>query len=98
MSTKYRRRAICRYRLFYDSPDNLRLSATRNRRNNRLHPKQRRHSEGDGGCRYILEALEPAFGHLLPPGDIIQLDDLYIQWIVKIRLGRIVKRQVPVFP
>ena len=29
---------------------------------------------------------------------LIQLNDLYIEWIVKVRLGRIVKRQMPVLP
>ena len=29
---------------------------------------------------------------------MIQLNDLYIEWIVEVRLGRIVEGQMPVFP
>ena len=35
---------------------------------------------------------------MLVPGNAIQQSDLYIEWIVKVRHGWIVERQMPVFP
>src|ERR1700677_1896928 len=98
VSTENGSRAIRGYRLLDNPPDNLGFAATGHRRNDLLHPKKRGHSEGNGRLRNIFETLEPAFGYLLLPGNTIQLNDFYLEWIVKVRLGRIVECQMAIFP